>query len=68
MNNISNSMCSKCISGLYCASSNVWRCTISGYKNLPDCKLYRKRPEWFKADGCTCEECSKKGVLTKLED
>ena len=69
---MSELLCATCVNSIRCPTWAEWRCKkferrIQGYKSMPRCKFYAKRPANFKEPRCQCRFCLENDKLYEEE-
>lgn len=58
----SKSLCPTCSNSIRCETYGEYKCTakkhrIYGWKEMTECKEYKKRPKGWKEMPCQCKDC-----------
>lgn len=63
-------LCPSCISKIFCPTWGEVKCTakkhrIYGWKEMTECKEYKKRPDKWKEPRCQCKDCLENDKLSE---
>ena len=58
--NENKDLCPSCVHSILCNTWGQFKCRAGAtyvYKDMTDCRSYKKRPKDFKETDCQCEDC-----------